>query len=72
MTPIDLDPQEAEVPQLAVQALNAAQRRAINSGRSVLVVENDDLVCIGPSGKAVLKKLPPRRKVSVRVKRASQ
>ncbi len=71
MIPIELDPQEGEVTQLAVQALTAAQRRALNSGRSVLVVVNGELVRIGSPGRTVLKKLPPRRKVSVRIKRAS-
>jgi hypothetical protein len=71
MTPIELDPQEDEVAPMAVQALNAAQRRAIHSGCSVIVVENGELVRIDSLGKTVLKKLPPRRKVSVRIKRAS-
>jgi hypothetical protein len=72
MTPIEFDPQEGEVAQLAVQALTAANRRAIQLGRSVIVVENDELVRIGsPFGKTVLKKLPPRRKVVFRIKRAS-
>jgi hypothetical protein len=71
MTPSEPDPQEAEVTHLAVQALTAAQQRAIHSGRSVLVVENGELVRIESPDRTVLKKLPPRRKVSVRTKRAS-
>jgi hypothetical protein len=71
MAPNELDPQEAEVAQLALEALTVAQRRAHNSGRSVVVVENGELVRVGLSGKTGLKKLPPRRKVTVRVKRAS-
>jgi hypothetical protein len=71
MTPIDLDPQEGEVTQMAVEALTAAQRRAIDSGRSVLVVENGALVRIGSTGRTELKKLPLRKKVSDRIKRAT-
>ena len=72
MADINLDLQEDNVPQMAVQALTAANRRAIDSGRSVLVVVDDALVCIGSTGSMVLKKLPPRRKVANRVKRASK
>lgn len=66
------DPQETEVAQLAVEALTAATRRAIQSGRSVVVVVNGELVRMrSPADKTVLKKLPPRRKVIGRIKRAS-
>ncbi len=71
MPPTDLDPQEADVTLLAVQALTAAQQKAMSSGHSVLVVVNGELIQIEPAGRTVLKKLPPRRKVSVRIKRAS-
>jgi hypothetical protein len=54
-----------------VAALNAAQRCALESGRDVIMVENGELVLARPTGKTVLKKLPPRRKVDVRTKRAS-
>ena len=72
MADIELDSQEAGITQLAVQALTAANRRAIDSGRSVLIVVNDTLVRIGSSGSTVIKKLPPRRRVNMRVKRASK
>ena len=71
MPPNELDPQDGDITQLAVQALTAAQRRAIASGRAVIVVADGALVRIGSSGKTVVKKMPPRRKVSVRIKRAS-
>jgi hypothetical protein len=71
MSTIDRDPTEGEITQLAVQALTAAHRRAVASGRPVLEVVDGALVRKGPSGVTVLKKLPPRKKVTVRLKRAS-
>jgi hypothetical protein len=70
----DTDRQDAEVIQMAVDALNDAQRRAIKSGRTVILVVNGELVRFGPAGagRVVLKKLPPRRRVSVRTQRASK
>ncbi len=70
MVPVELESEDDNVPELAVQALNAATRRAIRSGRSIVLVENGELVRIGSDGKTVLKKLPPRRKVETRFKRA--
>jgi len=72
MPDIDLDAEEDCIAQMAVQALAAANRRAIDSGRSVLVVVDDALVRIGSSGTIVLKKIPAGRKVGNRVKRASK
>lgn len=66
-----LDPPETEVAQEAVQALSAAQRLALDSGTSILLIDNDELVRVEARGKTVLKKLPPRRKVTERTKRAS-
>lgn len=70
MLPVDVDSDEEEVALLAVQALTAAHRRAVQSGRPVLVVENGELVRIGPLGRTVVKTLPPRHKVLDRIKRA--
>ena len=71
MAQIELDQEEGEIAQLAVQALTAAHRSAVDSGRSVLVLEKGELVRIGSLGRTVLKKLPTRQKVSIRIKRAS-
>ncbi len=71
MTALDPSPQDGEVAQLAANALTAAQARAMKSGRSVLVLVDGELVRIEPRGKTVVKKLPPRRKVRDRFKRAT-
>ena len=72
MIPIEPDPEDGDITQAAVQALTEATRQDIDSGRSVVLVVNGELVRLDSSaGKTVLKKLPPRRKVSVRIKRAS-
>ena len=66
------DVQESEIPQLALNALNAAQQRAVRSGRTVVIVDNGILIERGASGDKILKMLPPRRKVTNRVKRATK
>jgi hypothetical protein len=71
MTPDELDLEDADIPQMAVEALNAATRRSLESGLTIVVAQGDELVRIGPEGRTVLKTLPPLEKVSVRVKRAS-
>jgi len=61
-----------EVAQMAVRALTAASRRAMDSGRPVIFVVDDQLVRRDASGTTVLETLPPRRRVSDRVKQASK
>lgn len=72
MTDNESDQQDAEVVQLAVDALSAAQRRALDSGRPVVLVVKGDLVRVEPGGSFLLKQLPPRRQVFSRNKQASQ
>ena len=71
MNPTELDAEDADVPQMAVQALNDAYQRAIRSGRPVVVVAEGKLVRIDSSGVTELETLPARRKVAVRTKRVS-
>ena len=71
MSPIEFDPDDEQVAEVAVAALNAAHRRAVDSGRPMVVLIGDELVRITAAGRTVLKKLPPRLKVAVRTKRAS-
>ncbi len=66
----ELRTQDDEVAQSAIQALAVASRRARESGRSMVYVENGAVVRIGPMGKTVLNQLPIRRKVTTRVKKA--
>jgi hypothetical protein len=72
MNNLETDRQDAEVVRMALKALTAAQHRALASGRAVILVVNGELVRITGSSKAVLKKLPARRRVSNRTKRALQ
>lgn len=62
---------EIEIAAQAVKALSEAQRRAEKSGLGVVIVKDNELVRVGPLGKTVLKKLPPRKKVAERIKRAA-
>ncbi len=63
---------ERDVPNEALQALSNATRRAMDSGQPVVMVVDGSLVRIEPSGTTVLQVLPPRRKVTERIKRASK
>lgn len=56
---------------MAVEALSAAQRRAMEAGRTVVVVIDGDLVRIDPSGRTVLKHIGPRPRAAVRHKQAT-
>jgi hypothetical protein len=71
MDPTEIAREEAEDARMAVEALNAATQRAIESGLPIVVVVDDKLVRIDASGQTVLKHLPPLQKVAVRQKRAS-
>jgi len=71
MTDEELDALEETIPELAVKALNAATQRALASGHSVVMIVNDELVRIDAQGTTVLKKMPPRFKVTERIKRIS-
>lgn len=63
---------DAQVAAQAVQALTDAYQRAVAQRRGLVLVKNGELVRIGPSGQTtVMRKLTPRRKVTVRVKRAA-
>jgi hypothetical protein len=68
MNPLDDDRQDADVPELAVQALTAAHQRALQAGRPLVLVRNGQLVRIDSTGVTVLKQLPARKKVAVRKK----
>jgi CO dehydrogenase/acetyl-CoA synthase alpha subunit len=72
MTDAELERDDDDVAQMAVRALTAASRRAIESGRPVIFVVDDQLVRRDASGTTVVGQLPPRRKVSDRIKQASK
>jgi hypothetical protein len=72
MTIDELDAEDADIPQMAVDALNAAHRRAVASGRAVVFIQDGELVEVSSSGKTVLKKVSRRVKVTTLVKRASK
>jgi 20S proteasome alpha/beta subunit len=70
MPEFDSKEDEEEVIQMALQALREANERAKKSGRELVFVRNGELVRSGPNGITVLRKLPPRRKVNGRIRRA--
>ncbi len=72
MPDIDPDLEDADIPQMAVDALNAAHREALVSGMPVLVVEGDKLVRIDAAGRTVLKNVEPWEKVPSRVKKSTK
>jgi hypothetical protein len=72
MAEFDVESEDEETARVEVEALDEASRRPLASRQPVVIVENDQLVRITPSGKTVLKNLPPRQKVSVRTKWASK
>jgi hypothetical protein len=59
---------DADVPELALRALDEASRRAAEAGRTQVVVRGNQLVRISPAGVEVLKELPPRPRSPVRQK----
>ena len=70
MDDFDSEADEAEVIRMALDALNAAQRRALGSGRPVVMVKDGNLVRVEGANVTVLETLPPRRIVSIRSKQA--
>jgi hypothetical protein len=65
MTANETDPLEVGVPEQAVQALTAAQERAVQAGHPVVLVQNGFLVRMERSGTTVLKQVPVRKKVRI-------
>jgi hypothetical protein len=70
MTILEDDRLDAAVPELAVEALSAAYRRALQAGHTLVFVKDGVLVRRGASGITELKKIPARQKVSTRTKKA--
>lgn len=71
MTFGDLIDQDEEVAKSAVRALTIACDLARLSGRTMVFVENGVIVQTGPAGKKILSRLPIRRKVTSRIKKAT-
>lgn len=72
MTDEELDELDKDVPELALKALNEATQRALQSGCDVVLVENNQLVKISPTGKTVLREMPPLEQVTIRVKKVKR
>jgi hypothetical protein len=71
MAIIEEDKQEGRIPELAVDVLTAASRRAAHEGRPLVLVKNGCLVRIEDSRITKLKQLPARKKVTIRVRTRS-
>jgi hypothetical protein len=63
MPTVDDEPEESDVPKLAVQALREAQKRTALRGLPVVVVRHGQLVRYSDGITTVLKRLPARKKV---------
>jgi hypothetical protein len=70
MSETELLAADREVPDLAIKALAEASRKARESGQTLVLARDGQLLQIGLPGTVVLKQLPPRMRVAVRVKRA--
>ncbi len=72
MTELEISAAEADVPQQALRALRAASQRVRADGRPVVVLQGRQLVRFAhPAARAVvLRALPERFKVAVRIKKA--
>ena len=63
---------EEQVPQVALDALNAAQREAVASGMPLVMVIGDGLYRVSGTGeKELIRMLPPRKQGRGRAKRAT-
>ena len=71
MTNSDEDRLDDAIPALAVEALSAASRRALDEGHTIVVVQDGMLVQKNASGITPLRKVPARQKVPTRTKNAS-
>jgi hypothetical protein len=69
MTDHDDDQQESDVPEIAVQVLTDASKRAAQAGRPRVVVKDGMLVRIENDDTTVLKKMPNRKKATARSKK---
>ena len=69
MTNSEADLEEADVPELALVGLNEAHERAKNSGLPLVFVRNDQLIRIENGVVTVLKQMPPRKKVTIQIRR---
>jgi hypothetical protein len=69
MPPLDEDHHDEQVPELAVQALTAAHRRAVAAGHPVVFVRAGQLVRLQGNQITVLKPIRGRQKIAFRVKR---
>ncbi len=72
MTEEEMLIEEERIPELAVQALNAAHWRARASGRPVVMLVGRTLMRVTGDERVVLKELPPRLKVDCLHKRLAK
>ena|GEM_PF-3582211 len=72
MTEEEMRIEEEKIPELAVQALNAAHWRARASGRPVVMLVGRTLMRVTGEERVVLKELPPLVKVECRKKRLAK
>ncbi len=63
MAALQGDEQDADVPEQAIRALSAAHRRALNAGRTLVLVHNGQLVRVTPQGRTVIGEAPAKQKV---------
>ena len=64
---------EERVPQMAVDALNAAHQRAVASGVPLVMVIGDGLYRVSGSGeRELIRMLPPRKKAGDLTKRSKE
>ena len=62
---------EKQVPQVALEALNAAHQRAVASGLPMVLVIGDGLYRVSGAGeRELIRMLPPRKQGRGRVKRS--
>lgn len=64
MNPFDDEPDDDDIPEMAVKALDAASHLALTSGLAVVLVRNGKLVRIQGDEVTVLKSVPPPRTVA--------